>query len=154
MRFDLGDVPAWAAIIVSSAAILVALRANRHAKDSAAASQDSAVSSRRSADAAERQATAAEQALPPPPQKVAWRFEYKSRQEYVLRNTGTEAAHDVEIDMNRIECMFHDEMPDDRVVPSGASVSLIMMATGSGSVPNELWVRWQGQPEWTPVPLG
>lgn len=150
MRFDMGDIPAWVAFVPAAIAAGVAIRANSHAKKSAAASLDSAGSARRSADAAERQALAAEKAIPPPPPEVAWQLEPEGQARYSLRNTGTKTAERVEINANRRTGLT--VRPDSFLeIPSGASVQLLLSVRWQGPRPNDLWVSWSGHPESVPV---
>lgn len=152
MQIDLGDAPAWAALLVSTGSLLIALRATRHAKDSAAASQDSALSARRSADAAERQAEAAEAALPPPPPHVAWRVEWVGGQRYRLRNTGVGVATGVQIDTGKALELIGFEGSLERIPPNG-SVSFLITESAEISAPDELLVTWDGQDEPVVVPV-
>jgi hypothetical protein len=124
MHIDMGDVPGWTAFVVSGVAVFVAIRANRHARDSADASKDSAVSARRSADAAERQAEAQEKALPPPPPLVAWEIEHLSKQGYALRNVGLGTAAGVKIDLDRAPAVMLDD--DEDTIPARASLRFLI----------------------------
>ncbi|TDC42076.1 hypothetical protein [Micromonospora sp. KC213] len=146
MQLDLGDVPAWTALVLSGAAVYVATRANRHARDSAAASKDSAGSARRSADAAERQALAAEAAIPPPPPQVAWRVEWVSKQRYLLRNIGVGTATGVKVEVRNAHPLAGLKLGDG-TLESNQSVSFLIMGSMGRPAPTELWVSWDGQEE-------
>ncbi|WP_422772115.1 hypothetical protein ACN28C_03185 [Plantactinospora sp. WMMC1484] len=139
----------WATVgasVVALAALFVSIWALYYSRKAATAAT-------RAADAAERQADAAEQALPPPPPRIAWSIaKGTGRDSYVLRNGGTETATGVEIDKKHKSYIFRAEIPDGKV-QSGGSVSLLMAGNASGGVPNELWLRWDGQPEWVAVPV-
>ncbi|WP_154937218.1 hypothetical protein [Micromonospora palomenae] len=153
MKFDLGDVPAWAALLASVGAIYVATRANRHARDSAAASKDSAVSARRSADASERQAQAAEQALAPSSPQVRWRITRgQGRESYVLRNVGTATATAVQVDLTCLPTHTVLDLGDHVFRPGQAITFWIILAASDDDV-QQLWLTWDGQPEAVPVPM-
>ncbi|MDG4785935.1 hypothetical protein O7626_08345 [Micromonospora sp. WMMD1102] len=145
MNFDVGDVPAWVALIVSVVSVLVAVRATRHARDSAGAA-------RRSADAAERQAAAAEAAVPPPPPAVDWRIVHQQKSRYVLRNVGVETATGVQIQDHDAILWAVDEVPTE--VPPNAGVPFLIAATMGNPAPDELWVTWDGRsiPVAVPIP--
>jgi hypothetical protein len=152
MQLDMGDVPGWTAFIISGVAVLVAIRANRHARNSADASKDSAGSARRSADAAERQAVAAEKALPPPPLPVEWKLQHVGRERYALRNAGTATATGVRIDMDRAPAVVLEDEDPVTVLPN-ASWSFLISPSLDQSHPRELWISWDAQREPVPVPV-
>ncbi|MFG3300351.1 hypothetical protein [Micromonospora chersina] len=145
MRIDMGDAPAWVALLASVGAILVSLRANRHAKESADAA-------RRSADAAERQAEAAEAALPPPPPQVAWRVEWVNRQRYLLRNIGVGPATGLRIDVRDAHPLVGLNETEEPIPPNG-SVSFLISASMGRPAPTELFLTWDGQEEPVAVPV-
>ncbi|MEV5765324.1 hypothetical protein AB0L34_12235 [Micromonospora sp. NPDC052213] len=152
MQLDLGDVPAWAALLISAGAVYVATRANRHARDSAAASKDSAGSARRSADAAERQAVAAEAAIPPPPPQVVWQVERVNNKRYLLRNVGVGTATGVQIDVRQAHPLVGLNLGNGTVGPN-ESVSFLITGSMGRPSPTELWVSWDGQDEPVAVPV-
>jgi hypothetical protein len=154
MQLNMGDVPGWTALGVAIIAVIVSVRANRHAKDSADASKDSAGSARRSADAAERQAAAAEKALPPPPPAVDWEIEHLSNEGYMLRNIGVGTATGVKIDLERAGIIRDLDLGDGTVPRRGTLRFLLSPTLARMSLPSELWVSWDGQsvPVAVPVP--
>lgn len=108
----------WAAAAISTISLAIAVRANRHSRDSvkeaarsataaeasltearrsADAAETSSVEARRSADAAERQAAAAEAMIPPPPPKVAWQVSRATAAIWMLTNIGTDAVRNVDV---------------------------------------------------------
>jgi hypothetical protein len=145
VQVDLGDVPAWAALLVSAGAVWVATRANRHARESASAAQ-------RSADAAERQAQAAEAALPLPPPDVAWRIEHVNRQRFLLRNIGVGVATGLRIDVRDAHPLAGLVNLDEPVPPNGSVSFLITGSLGKPS-PTELWLTWDGHDKPVAVPV-
>jgi hypothetical protein len=145
MRIDMGEAPAWVALLVSVGAILVSIRANRHAEESAEAS-------RRSADAAERQAEAAEAALPPPPPKVAWRVEWVNRQRYLLRNIGVGPAARLRIDVRDAHPLVGLKETEEPIPPNG-SVSFLITGSMGRPAPTGLWLTWDGQEEPVAIPV-
>ncbi|MFJ6198852.1 hypothetical protein [Micromonospora sp. NPDC092111] len=170
---DWGDAPAWAAFLVSLGSGAIALFALKYAKTSAQASEISAKAAVRQAAAAERQVELAEAAadagVSPPdkrpdswteggnmegaaPPYVAWWVEQRSKNTYVLRNIGTDTAREVEIDQSRIKCVVRCAAKVEEIAPN-ASTEIFLIPMYGGPKPNELWVRWEGHPEWKAVPV-
>ncbi|MEU8430360.1 hypothetical protein [Micromonospora sp. NPDC048169] len=173
---DWGDAPAWAAFLISLGSGAIALIALKYAKTSAQASEISAKAAVRQAAAAERQvelaeaaAEAADSGVSPPGKRpdswteggsmeaavlpyVAWWVEQRSKNTYVLRNIGTDIAREVEIDQSRIQCVVRSATKVDEIPPD-ASTEIFLIPMYGGPKPNELWVRWEGHPEWKAVPL-
>ncbi|MFG1736498.1 hypothetical protein ACGFLT_00565 [Micromonospora chalcea] len=176
MTVDWGDAPAWAGFAISLGASVIALRALKHSKDSAGASVISAQAAVRQAAAAERQVELAEAAFKaaeekaaepaaavdtrpaqevlvgPTPPYVAWWIEQRSKNNYVLRNIGTDTARNVEIDKSRIECPFRGATEVEELPPQ-ASLGLLLIPAWGAPKPNELWVRWDEHPDWVAVPV-
>jgi hypothetical protein len=147
---DLGDAPAWLALLIAVAAVVVALRANHFAKKSSRAAIDSAEHARRSADAAERQALAAEQAVPLPPPDVDWQIEWVTKDRYRLRNTGTGVARGVKV-ADHGALLWADPIPPE--IGSRAAVEFWVAETAGALAPAELLVSWDGHPAPIAVPL-
>lgn len=103
---------------------------------------------------AERQAAVAEAALPPPPPPVGWEIRSGGPQAktWAMVNIGTEVAREVEIDQKRAPSVIRAEKGPGPVWP-GASIPLINATTLGQPTLREIWVRWEGQPEWVPVPM-
>jgi len=177
VSIDWGDAPAWGALAISFIAALTAILALKHAKDAASAASISAQAAVRQAAAAERQVEVAEAALKVAeeqasasqttlatgaaraalashhaPPYVAWWIENPSGHAYVLRNIGTDAARKVEIDESRIRCMLRGDTTADELPPR-ASMKILMAGSLAAAKPDELWVRWDGHPEWVAVPV-
>ena len=175
MSIEWGDVPAWGALAISLSAAVSAVLALRHARDAASASKISAQAAVRQAAAAERQVEVAEAALKVaevqasaaqttlvtgparaalshPTPYVAWWLENPTGQAYVLRNIGNDTARNVEIDESRIRCILRGDTTASEIPPQ-ASMKLMMAGSLGAAKPDELWVRWEGHPEWVAVPV-
>ncbi|MEE6260963.1 hypothetical protein [Plantactinospora sonchi] len=177
---DWGDAPAWFAFFISVGAGIIALVALGYARKSAVSSEISAKATVRQAAAAERQVELAEAAAATQPgsrqdqqdqpgtqsgstlratiprQKVsyvAWWIEHQSNDGYLLRNIGTGTARNVEIDESRIRCMVRSEFPVAELPPNASTKMLLSTSLAAPSKPGELWVRWDGHPEWVAVPV-
>jgi hypothetical protein len=131
----------------------------------------SAESAGRSAEAAERANRLAERAVEQrvhvfgvPPETtvvsptssqgasgVSWRVEKPSNNRYILRNTGTETAEHVEVDSTQAGPITRN-FPQDAVIRPGEGADMLIMSSWGHPVPNQLYVRWEGQPEWVAVP--
>jgi hypothetical protein len=88
----------------------------------------------------------------PTPGDVAWRIENPSKQRFVLRNIGGDVAEHVEIDASRVE-VIHRNLPKAAIVRPGEGTDMLLAATFGHPLPNQLYVRWAGQPDWVAVPL-
>ncbi|MBM0258962.1 hypothetical protein [Micromonospora sp. 4G55] len=165
---DPGDAPAWAAFGVSLVGTAVAIHAARSSKASAqagvrqaAAAEEQVTLARKSLELAEQQALTTgspfrsdliHKAPTSEVPYVAWWIDQRSKNTYVLRNIGTDTAREVEIDRSRIQCVIMGATGADEVAPS-ASTEVRLIPGYGGPKPNELWVRWEGHPEWKAVPL-
>ncbi|MEU8069381.1 hypothetical protein AB0B20_06470 [Micromonospora sp. NPDC049151] len=170
---DWGVAPAWAAFGISILGTVAAVHSARSSRTAAQASQTSAQTGVRQAAAAEEQVTIAKRALELAEQQaltagtpglqdslqealtqelpyVAWWIDQRSKNTYVLRNIGTTAARNVEIDQSRIQCMLRGATQADEVDPN-ASVEVALIPMFGAPKPNELWVRWDGHPSWQAV---
>ncbi len=67
-------------------------------------------------------------------------------------NTGTEVAREVEIDKPRAPGVIRAEKDPGPVWP-GASIPLRNATSLGQPTLREIWVRWEGQTEWVPVPM-
>ncbi len=88
----------------------------------------------------------------PTPGDVAWRIGNPSKQRFVLRNIGSDAAERVEVDASRVE-VIHRNLPKAAIVRPGEGTDMLLAATFGHGLPNQLYVRWHGQPDWVAVPL-
>lgn len=174
MSIDWGDAPAWAALGISIIGTGISIGSVVYTRTSARANEVSAKAALRQAAAAEEQTAIArrtlelaEQQAPTSassefmqqlgdvladeaPPYVAWWIDHKSKNTYVLRNIGTGVARDIEIDQSRIQCVVRGAVRADQVDPE-ASVEILLMPMFGAPKPNELWVRWEGHPEWQAV---
>jgi hypothetical protein len=83
---------------------------------------------------------------------VSWRIERPAENRYVLRNTGTDVAEHVEVDASQAGPITRN-LPRDSVVRPGEGVDMLIMGAMGHPVPNQLYVRWAGQPDWVAVPI-
>ncbi|MET8263170.1 hypothetical protein ABZU92_04150 [Micromonospora arida] len=174
MGIDWGDAPAWAAFGISIISAGISAGSVIYARSSARSTEVAAKAAVRQAAAAEEQTTIArrtlelaEQQVPASagsafmqqiekvltqetPPYVAWWIDHSSKNTYILRNIGTGTARDVEIDQSRIRCVVRGTTKADEVAPH-ASVEILLIPMWGAPKPNELWVRWDGHPEWQAV---
>jgi hypothetical protein len=157
---------AWVAAAITAGSAVVAVRANRHSKDSVAEARRSAdaaeVSAKeasrsadasvRSADAAERQAVAAEAMVPPEPPKVAWRATRATAAIWMLMNVGSEAARNVDVTVPGWDTDLVEQDGGALVRPGGR---LQVRAPEVDEMPPlvEFHVTWDGQSEPVVVPI-
>jgi hypothetical protein len=166
---DWGDAPAWAATIVAVIALIVSAVAATFSWKSLRWEKLSAEAAGRSAEAAERSNLLAQRALdaraagnsgeliatePAACEQldVHWRIENPSGNRYVLRNVGTDTAEHVEVDASQAGRVTRN-LPQDAVIRPGEGADMLIMGTWGHPVPNQLYVRWAGQPEWVAVPI-
>jgi hypothetical protein len=136
---DLAIAAAWAGVIVAFLATAVSYYQARL--------------NRRAIAAAERQAAVAEASLPPPPPPVAWEIRPAGEGgRWAMVNIGTDVADNVEIDSQRASSVIRAENGSGPIRP-GASIPLVSATAFEDPTLREIWVRWDGQPEWFPVPL-
>jgi hypothetical protein len=84
---------------------------------------------------------------------VTWHIERPaSGDRYVLRNTGSQVAEHVEVDASQAP-PIHRNLPQDAVIRPGEGVDMLLKGTWQRPLPNQLYVRWAGQPDWLAVPL-
>ncbi|MEU4034458.1 hypothetical protein [Streptomyces collinus] len=175
---DMGDVPAWAALVVSVAAVAVSLKARgdgrrsadaaeksvTEAKRSAAASEQAVVEARRSSDAAERSAAVAEETLADQRHEAAERraaeaeanrpraalkIEHANKAKWHLVNYGAAAAENI-ICVDEVEAVI-GKWPTGLSLHPGEIHDFMMVGSMQASIPAVLRVKWDGQGE--PVPL-
>ncbi len=159
-----GDAPAWAAITVSLAAIVVSLKARGDGRRSADAAEQSVQESRRSGDAAERSAAAAEEALADQRREAAERraveeevnrpraklaIEHATKARWQLINRGTATAEDVRC-LEEVPAMVRP-WPDGLSLAPGELHDFMMAGSMQRAIPSVIRFLWDGQDE--PVPL-
>jgi hypothetical protein len=159
--------PAWAAVIVAVLALIISAVSAAFSWKSLLRERLSAESAGRSAEAAERANRLTERAvelgaLPPRAAgndglhearaDVHWRIEHAQGNRYVLRNVGTDTAEHVEVDHEQLP-PIHRNLPRDAVVRPGEGVDMLMMGAMGRPMPNQLYLRWEGQSDWVAVPL-
>jgi hypothetical protein len=83
---------------------------------------------------------------------VSWRIENPTKNRFVLRNIGNDIAENVEVDVTRIDAITRD-LPSGASVQPGEGLDMLLIAAWGHPVPNQLYVRWAGHPEWQAVPL-
>jgi hypothetical protein len=87
------------------------------------------------------------------PRDVSWRIENPAKNRFVLRNIGNDLAENIEIDVSRIDAITRG-LPNGASVQPGEGLDIMLIAAWGHPVPNQLYVRWAGQPEWVAVPIG
>jgi hypothetical protein len=174
MTVDWGDAPAWAALGISVVGTIVAVSSAKSSRASARSAEISAQAGVRQAAAAEEQVAIARRTLrlaeegktipsPPPagerpegstqdPPYVAWWIESEGTNLFVLRNIGTATARSVEIDESRDGYTIQGRLKIQEVLP-GQGVRLKLSYWWPWQRPDQLWVRWQGHPDWKGVQL-
>ncbi|MCV7154337.1 hypothetical protein [Mycolicibacterium pyrenivorans] len=83
---------------------------------------------------------------------VSWQIEHPSGSRYVLRNTGTDIADHVEVDATEVGPITRN-LPRGSVIRPGEGADMLIAGTFGHPRPNQLYVRWAGQPEWVAVPM-
>jgi hypothetical protein len=162
--------PAWAGIVVAVVAVLalivagvsatLAWRSLRWERLSAEAAGRSAEAAERANRLTERVLEARGQTLERPEEQspstaapdVAWRIENPSKDRFVLRNVGTDIAEHVEVDNTQIDSLTRN-LPRDAVIRPGEGIDMLLAAAWGHPLPNQVYVRWEGHPEWEAVPL-
>ena len=86
------------------------------------------------------------------PTEVRWRIENPRENRYVLRNIGTETAERVEVDASQAG-PINRNLPRDTTIRPNEGHDMLLMPTWGHPLPNQLYVRWSGHPEWTAVPI-
>jgi hypothetical protein len=168
-----GDAPAWVAAIVALLALIISIGSATLSWKSLGWQKLSAEAAMRGAEAAERanlraerateqrlQASAipSEEAMGTPTvtvesaPDVSWRIEQPDKNRYVLRNTGTDVAEHVEVDASQAGPVTRN-LPQDAVIRPGEGADMLILGTWGHPVPNQLYVRWAGQPDWVAVPI-
>jgi hypothetical protein len=154
-----GDVPGWAALVISTCAASLSWRILRWERQSAQAAVRSADEAARANQIAERAlesggaagraaVTGEEHASP----SVTWRIEKGSGALYVLRNTGTGTAEHVYVDESRAP-RINRRLPADSVIQPGAGHEMLLQGSMQSRMPTELYVRWAGHDDWVAIPL-
>ena len=88
-----------------------------------------------------------------PAPDVSWRIERPSDGDrYVLRNAGSEIAEHVEVDTSQAGPITRN-LPRDEVIRPGEGVDMLIKGVWGHPMPNQLYVRWSGQPDWVAVPI-
>lgn len=155
---NLGDVPGWVALAIAVGSGVLSWRSLRWERLSAEAAG-------RSAQEAERANRLAERALElrglPSGEAeapagigpdVSWRIERPQGDRFVLRNTGTDVAEHVDVDESQVP-PIHRNLPRDAIIRPNEGHDMLLKGTFGHPMPNQLYVRWEGQPEWVAVPL-
>jgi hypothetical protein len=86
------------------------------------------------------------------PGDVSWRIENPTKNRFVLRNIGIDIAENIEIDIARIDAITRD-LPNGASLRPGEGLDMMLIGAWGHPVPNQLYVRWAGHPEWQAVPL-
>lgn len=182
MSINWGDAPAWVAIAISVTtsgytAIEGRIRERRQRRLDEQASQISeraTAAAERRALAMERQAETFERFVRASVQlkpgqmteggfmqrdaykesrlHTTWAVQQMSDLVFALRNTGSRAAIGVSLDRARLPTIVR-HVPEDAVVRPGEAAEFIMAGTRRNPLPAEIWVSWEGQEGFVPVPV-
>lgn len=87
-----------------------------------------------------------------PQPQVSWRIEYRSGATYALRNIGTDTAEHVSVDASRAPAI-NRRLPVDASMLPNEAVDIMLKGSMQSRMPNQLYLRWEGQPEWAAVPI-
>lgn len=171
-----GDIPGWVALAIATGAGVLSWRSLRWERLSAEAAGRSAQEAERANRLAERALEL--RALPPtdrgPEQdlhlsgipseeafgemtvqqapNVDWRIERPQGDRYVLRNIGTDVADHVDVDETQLP-PIHRNLPSDAIIRPGEGHDMLIKGVWGHPMPNQIYVRWAGHPEWKAIPL-
>lgn len=175
MGIGAGDWPAWVAVAISLGGAWSGWRDRKRRRQ---LDEEASQVARRIAEATEQRARAAEdraaaierlvaeqshrgrvdrpigptQAQHAAETGVRWAVEHVRGSMWALRNTGDTTATGVSIDREQLPQIVR-YVPENAVVPAGASVEWMMAASWGSSIPHEVWVSWTGHPEPMAVPV-
>jgi hypothetical protein len=96
-------------------------------------------------------AATSEAVEPNKPRDISWRIEHRPNSVFVLRNTGSDVAEHVEVDATRAGIARN--LPRTAVIRPSEGVDMLLVGAFGHPIPNQLYVRWAGQPDWVAVPL-
>jgi hypothetical protein len=82
---------------------------------------------------------------------ITWRIENPSKNRFVLRNTSSDIAEHVEVNAERAGIARN--LPRAAIIRPGEGVDMLLIGAFGHPIPNQLYVRWGGQPDWVAVPL-
>ncbi|WP_437104348.1 hypothetical protein [Streptomyces sp. enrichment culture] len=173
LALESGDAAGWSGVIVAVLTILISLWQQRRQRKQQEAADGIA---RRQAEAQERRVLAAEENLQrliaelpsalrahaqaqiaDPPERhantVSWELTRSSKNVFVLRNTGTETAAGVKVDVGAHPAGLTRRIPQDAVVRKGESVEFMIIPAWGHPIPREFSVSWAGSEEPTLVPV-
>lgn len=143
-HMDWTDIPTWASLI----AVVISLGALWISALGLKWQRLGAETSARAVMLAEQQAT---DAAPP---KIAWKIERPSKNEYVLRNIGTDTAKGVVVDGARAGMENARNLPCGVTVEGGGgSTGFLVIEVSQLPPPQEIWVSWDGAPRPVAVPV-
>ena len=163
-----GDVPAWVTATVAGLALIISCSSAVLSWKALRWGRLSAEVATRSAEAAERANRLTEQVvlrqqvqLSGIPSEdafdepivttqapdVSWRIERPQENRYVLRNTGTDVAEQVTVDPTQAGPVARN-LPQNAVIRPAEGADMLMIGVFGHPGPNQLYVRWAGQPDW------
>lgn len=151
-NMDWGDVPAWAAFILSGVAIVVTWKARGDGKRSADASERSAAVAEAAlaeqrAEAEERRRKEEEADRP----RVELLCNHVTKDLYRLANEGTAPARNITFHQDDLPAVFRLNDGDEVSLNPGEAVDFLMAGSWGKPVPPQLFACWEGQD--TPVPV-
>lgn len=164
LALEAGDAAGWAGVAAAVLTIFLGLwQQRRQAKQQEVADGIA----RRQAEAQERRMLAAEENLQrliaqlpaaiqaharaqidSPPERhaaaVSWELERPKKNVFVLRNSGTEAATGVKVNVGNLPAGMTRRVPEDAVVREQESVEFMMIGAWGAPIPREISVSWDG----------
>lgn len=157
---ELGDLPAWFALLVSAIALLLSWKAARYQRDGVSIAKESKEIAKESKEIAKRaqnfvedrhaeeQVKAEEES-----RKVKWVIERASKSKLVLRNTTPNPATNVRIDEEKLGGIVRN-LPNGVDVPGFGSLSFLLAGSLQRQPADEVWVEWDGSggPVAVPIP--
>ncbi|WP_141665734.1 hypothetical protein [Streptomyces prasinus] len=173
MALEAGDWAGWIGVFVAVLTVALSLWQQRRQARRQIEADDIA---RRHADSAERRALATEEALqrlierlPAAVQAhaeaqiaaqpvrhaeaVSWELDRPKKNVFVLRNTGSEVATGVQVDVGDHPKGLTRQVPEDAVVRKGESTEFMVLGAWGAPVPREFRVSWEGGGEAAVLPV-
>ncbi|MFH9428751.1 hypothetical protein ACH4JZ_10785 [Streptomyces sp. NPDC017615] len=173
MALEAGDWAGWIGVLVAVLTVAIGWWQQRRQARRQIEADNIA---RRHADAAERRALATEEALqrlierlPPAVQAhaeaqiaaqpvrhaaaVSWGLDRPKKNVFVLRNTGSEVATGVHVDVGDHPKGLTRQVPEDAVVRKGESTEFMVLGAWGAPVPREFRVSWEGAGEAAVLPV-
>ncbi|MFJ6578400.1 hypothetical protein ACIQMY_20815 [Streptomyces sp. NPDC091368] len=149
---DWGDGSALGALLISGAALIVAVKARGDGKKSANAAERSAIAAEETLadqrrEAAERRSAEEEASRP----RVHLALEHVDRDVYRLMNDGNASALNIVFDEEELPYIFKLRGTGEVSLRAGEAIDFLMAGAGDAAVPPQLFAKWDGQQELVPI---